>query len=40
MTGYACAGVPAGTWIGQHISWRTAFCLIALIGVVTIASVA
>jgi DHA1 family inner membrane transport protein len=33
-------GVPAGTWIGQHLSWRTAFSLIAVIGVITIISVA
>lgn len=33
-------GVPVGTWIGQHISWRTAFFIISLIGVVTIISVA
>ncbi|CCG88669.1 MFS transporter [Erwinia piriflorinigrans] len=33
-------GVPVGTWIGQHLSWRTAFSIIAVIGVVTIISVA
>lgn len=33
-------GVPAGTWIGQHLSWRDAFMVIAGIGVITIVSVA
>lgn len=33
-------GVPAGTWIGQHLSWRDAFLAIALIGVLTVISVA
>nr|CAD7569058.1 unnamed protein product [Timema californicum] len=32
-------GVPVGTWIGQHLSWRDAFMVIAAIGVVTVISV-
>lgn len=27
-------GVPAGTWLGQHVSWRATFAVISLIGVV------
>lgn len=33
-------GVPVGTWIGQNFSWRIAFFVIAVIGVITVASVA
>lgn len=33
-------GVPVGTWIGQHFSWRVAFGVISLIGIVTVISVA
>lgn len=32
-------GVPAGTWIGQHLSWRDAFMAIAVIGVITVISI-
>ncbi|WPD75226.1 MFS transporter [Dickeya fangzhongdai] len=32
-------GVPAGTWIGQHISWRDSFMVIAVIGAITAISV-
>ncbi|WP_027711203.1 MFS transporter [Dickeya chrysanthemi] len=33
-------GVPAGTWIGQHMSWRDSFMVIAVIGAITAISVA
>ena len=29
-------GVPAGTWMGQHLGWRTAYGAVALIGVLTV----
>ncbi|STW06109.1 MFS transporter [Klebsiella grimontii] len=32
-------GVPAGTWIGQHLSWRDAFMAIAVIGIITVISI-
>lgn len=32
-------GVPIGTWIGQHLSWRDTFSGIAVIGVITIISI-
>ncbi|MGC0948766.1 MFS transporter [Pantoea agglomerans] len=32
-------GVPVCTWIGQHLSWRDAFMVIAAIGVVAVISV-
>lgn len=32
-------GVPAGTWIGEHITWRLTFALVAIVGVVTAMSV-
>lgn len=32
-------GVPAGTWIGEHLSWRIAFGLISIVGVITVLSV-
>jgi MFS transporter, DHA1 family, inner membrane transport protein len=31
-------GVPAATWVGQQIGWRTAFAGTALLGVITIIS--
>lgn len=31
-------GVPAGTWVGQHLGWRYVFVGIAVIGLVTIAA--
>lgn len=33
-------GVPAGTWLGQAVSWRTTFFAITVIGVVAILAVA
>jgi len=32
-------GVPAATWIGQHLGWRTAFWGVTVLGVVTLALV-
>jgi MFS transporter, DHA1 family, inner membrane transport protein len=26
------AGVPAATWLGQHLGWRTAYGAVAVIG--------
>jgi DHA1 family inner membrane transport protein len=34
------AGVPAATWLGQHLGWRSAYVAVAALGVLTIASVA
>ncbi|WP_336882989.1 MFS transporter [Rhodococcus globerulus] len=31
-------GVPAAAWLGQAVGWRSAFALVAVIGVVTVAS--
>ncbi|WP_092801451.1 MFS transporter [Rhodococcus globerulus] len=31
-------GVPAAAWLGQTVGWRSAFALVAVIGVVTVAS--
>jgi MFS transporter, DHA1 family, inner membrane transport protein len=42
MSGLAIAnvvGVPAATWIGQGLGWRSAFALVALIGALTVASI-
>jgi DHA1 family inner membrane transport protein len=33
-------GVPAATWLGQNLGWRSAYWLVALLGVVTVALVA
>ena len=33
------AGVPAATWLGQGLGWRTAFAAVAVLGALTIASV-
>jgi len=33
-------GIPAGTWLGQVMSWRTTFAVIALIGIVALFAVA
>jgi MFS transporter, DHA1 family, inner membrane transport protein len=33
-------GVPVATWLGQNLGWRTAFALVAAIGVVTVLSLA
>ena len=32
-------GVPAATWLGQNLGWRTAYWLVALLGLVTVALV-
>ncbi|MGE9808438.1 MFS transporter [Janibacter sp. G1551] len=32
-------GVPAATWLGQNLGWRTTFAIVAVIGVVTAALV-
>lgn len=32
------AGVPLGTWVGHHLSWRLAFVIVAAIGVLTLLS--
>ena len=32
-------GVPAATWLGQHLGWRAAYWLVALLGLVTVALV-
>ncbi|GGJ67358.1 MFS transporter [Deinococcus aquiradiocola] len=29
-------GVPAGTWVGQHLGWRATFWIIAALGVVSL----
>ena len=34
------AGVPAATWLGQNLGWRTAYWLVALLGLLTVALVA
>jgi DHA1 family inner membrane transport protein len=33
-------GVPAATWLGQNLGWRSAYWLVALLGLVTVALVA
>lgn len=33
-------GVPVATWIGQGLGWRSAFALVAVIGVATVAALA
>jgi MFS transporter, DHA1 family, inner membrane transport protein len=33
-------GVPAATWMGQHLGWRSAFWAVTALGVVTLALVA
>lgn len=32
-------GVPVGTWIGEHLTWRLTFGLVAIVGVMTVLSV-
>ncbi|RDI16141.1 DHA1 family inner membrane transport protein [Rhodococcus sp. AG1013] len=42
MSGLAVAnvvGVPAATWIGQGLGWRSAFAVVAVIGAVTVAAI-
>ncbi|MFQ6226097.1 MFS transporter [Nocardia sp. NPDC002869] len=29
-------GVPAATWLGQHLGWRSAFVVVAVLGVATV----
>ncbi len=31
-------GVPAGTWVGQQLGWRTTFALVGVVGLATIAA--
>ncbi|RJO72203.1 MFS transporter [Nocardia panacis] len=31
-------GVPAATWLGQHLGWRDAFVVVAVIGIATVAA--
>ncbi len=33
-------GVPAATWLGQHLGWRDAFVVVAVIGIATVAAIA
>ena len=33
-------GVPGATWLGQHLGWRSAYWMVALIGVATVALMA
>jgi DHA1 family inner membrane transport protein len=33
------AGVPAATWLGQHLGWRSAYVAVAALGAITVASV-
>ncbi|MEO7071385.1 MAG: MFS transporter [Nostocoides sp.] len=33
------AGVPAATWLGQHLGWRSAYWLVGILGLVTVAAV-
>lgn len=32
-------GVPAATWLGQHVGWRSAYWLVAVLGAATVALV-
>lgn len=32
-------GVPAATWLGQHLGWRSAYWAVAALGVVTVAMI-
>ncbi|HEY6933770.1 MAG TPA: MFS transporter, partial [Marmoricola sp.] len=34
------AGVPAATWLGQHAGWRSAYVAVAVLGALTVLSVA
>ncbi|UGT45847.1 MFS transporter [Nocardia yamanashiensis] len=33
-------GVPAATWLGQHLGWRDAYVVVAVIGLATVAAIA
>ncbi|MFI6870044.1 MFS transporter [Nocardia sp. NPDC050406] len=33
-------GVPAATWMGQHLGWRDAYVVVAVIGLATVAAIA
>ncbi|MRH88773.1 MFS transporter [Nocardia sp. SYP-A9097] len=32
-------GVPGATWLGQHLGWRDAFVVVAIIGLATVAAI-
>lgn len=32
-------GVPSATWLGQHLGWRDAFVVVAVIGIATVAAI-
>jgi MFS transporter, DHA1 family, inner membrane transport protein len=36
----AVAGVPVGTWVGQHLGWRWSFALLAVAGAVALVALA
>ena len=36
----AVVGVPAGTWVGQHLGWRWSFAMLAAAGAVALAALA
>jgi predicted MFS family arabinose efflux permease len=36
----AVVGVPAGTWVGQHLGWRWSFAMLAAAGAVTLVALA
>jgi len=36
----AVVGVPAGTWVGQHLGWRWSFAMLAAAGAVALVAVA
>lgn len=40
LTAATVAGVPLGTWLGQHAGWRASFWTITAVGVVALACVA
>src|SRR5690242_17913389 len=36
----AVVGVPAGTWVGQHLGWRWSFAMLAAAGAVALVALA
>ncbi|MEU7769552.1 MFS transporter [Nocardia sp. NPDC049190] len=36
LSGANVVGVPAATWLGQHLGWRDAFIVVAVIGLATV----
>ncbi|MEU7634008.1 MFS transporter [Nocardia sp. NPDC049220] len=36
LSGANVVGVPAATWLGQHLGWRDAFVVVAVIGLATV----